>query len=391
MARSALVPYDDPMHTYDVIVLGTGGVGAAAVMHLAGRGVKVLGLEQFSHGHNRGSSHGQSRVIRMAYFEHANYVPLLRRAYELWFELEQATGQKLFHQVGLVEIGPPDGVIVPGVLRSAREHQLRVEELSAADVRRRFPGFEMPPDAIAVFEQNAGFLLVEQCVLAHLDQATRRGADLRMNERVVDWQPHANGTVTVRTTSEKFSAAKLVIAAGAWSQPILRGRSVPLRVVRKHLHWYATSDQRYRADRGAPTFFFERPDRAFFYGFPQIDELGVKVAEHSGGEDVPDPANVNRLVDPVDRARVEEFLQQHLRGVSLAPTRHEVCMYTLSPDENFVLENHPQHPQVAYAAGLSGHGFKFTSVLGEILADLTLTGRSSLPIEFLSSCRFSAK
>jgi glycine/D-amino acid oxidase-like deaminating enzyme len=166
---------------------------------------------------------------------------------------------------------------------------------------------------------------------------------------------------------------------------------VPLRVVRKHLHWYATSDDRYRADRGAPTFFLEFADRSFFYGFPQIDELGVKVAEHSGGEDVPDPANVNRIVDPQDRARVEEFLQQHLPGVSLQATRHEVCMYTLSPDENFLLEVHPAHPQVSLAAGLSGHGFKFTSVLGELLADLALCGRSDLPIDFLNSRRFQGR
>jgi monomeric sarcosine oxidase len=358
------------MRTYDVIVLGTGGVGSAAAMHLASRGVRVLGLEQFAHGHDRGSSHGQSRVIRMAYFEHPDYVPLLRRAYQLWFELERATGEELFHQVGLLEIGPADGVIVPGVLRSARQHQLPVEELSPADVRRRFPGFTMPADAIAVFEQNAGYLLVEQCVLAHLAQARKLGAELRTNERVLDWQAHSDGTVVVRTARETFAAARLIVTAGAWSQPILRGLNVPLRVVRKHLHWYATSDDRYRADRGAPTFFLEFADRSFFYGFPQIDELGVKVAEHSGGEDVPDPANVNRIVDPQDRARVEEFLQQHLPGVSLQATRHEVCMYTLSPDENFLLEVHPAHPQVSLAAGLS---------------------RSDLPIDFLNSRRFQGR
>jgi sarcosine oxidase len=377
------------MSSYDVIVIGAGGVGSSAAMHLARRGAKVLSLEQFDHGHARGSSHGQSRAIRMAYFEHPDYVPLLRRAYELWFELEQATRQRLFHQVGLLEIGPRDGLVLPGVRESARLHQLPVEELGRKDIIRRFPQFRLPHGAEAVFESNAGFLLVEECVLAHLAEARKCGAELRSGEAVVSWEA-ASDSVRIRTTASEYRAAKLVIAAGAWSSRVLASLEIPLRVIRKHLHWFAVEDDRYSLARGTPTFFFELADRSFFYGFPQLDERGVKIAEHSNSHDeVSDPATVNRAVDEVDRQRVAEFVAQHLPGVATTPNDHSVCMYTMTPSENFVVDLHTAHANVAFAAGLSGHGFKFTSVLGEVLADLALNGRTELPIGFLSASRFA--
>ena len=377
------------MQSYDVIVLGTGGVGSAAAMHLADRGLSVLGIDQFAHGHNRGSSHGQTRAIRMAYFEHPDYVPLLRRAYTLWDELEAASGQHLFHQVGLIEIGPADGIVVPGVLRAASEHDLAVEELTRDDVKRRFQGIAMPEDALAVFEQNAGFLMVEDCVLAHLAEAQLRGAQFRTDQRVISWSAPNDETVIVKTDREEYQAARLVVAAGAWANSMLAELNIPLEVQRKHLHWFAASDDCYRVEHGAPTFFLELPDRSFFYGFPQTDDRGVKVAEHSGGEMVPDPSELNRDVDPQDRQRVEAFIAKFLPGVTLQPTKHCVCMYTMTPDDHFVVDVHPRHAQVCFAAGLSGHGFKFTPVLGEALADLATTGQTDLPISFLNSQRFA--
>lgn len=378
------------METFDVIVLGCGGVGSSAAMHLARRGVRVLGLEQFEHGHDRGSSHGQTRAIRMAYFEHPSYVPLLRRAYQLWFQLEERTGEKLFHQVGLLEVGPDGGVVVPGVLDSAEQYQLPVEEFSPADVAERFPGFVMPEGARAVFEQNAGFLMVEQSVLAHVRQAERHGAQMHASERVVEWSATGEDGVVVRTENGEYHAGRLVITAGAWASQVLTSLGISLRVLRKHLHWRATHDDGYALEKGAPTFFFELPDKSFFYGFPQLDERGVKVAEHSGGEPVTDPASLDRSVDPADRERVETFLRDHLPGVvATKAAGHEVCMYTMTDDDHFIVDVHPAHPQVCLAAGLCGHGFKFTSVLGEALADLASEGRTDLPIEFLSCRRFA--
>jgi monomeric sarcosine oxidase len=376
------------MPLYDAIVVGTGGVGSAALFHLAARGARVLGLDRFPPGHDRGSSHGHTRVIRQAYFEHPDYVPLLRRAYTLWDELAARDGQALFERAGLLQIGPPDGAIVPGVLASARQHNLPVEELGPDEVERRFKGFRVPEGAHAVFERDAGYLLVEECVRAHARAAEGAGAEIRSGIAVRSW--HAEGTgAVVETDAGSFSAGRLVIAAGAWAGSLLAELGVPLRVVRKHLHWYAADAACYRRENGCPAFFYEHQHQ-FFYGFPRIDERGVKVAEHSGGESVADPLAVDRSVDPEDRRRVEESLGRFLPRVSRRPTDHTVCLYTMSPDEHFIVDRHPEHEAVAFAAGLSGHGFKFTSVLGEILAALVLDGRTEQPVGFLNCRRFRA-
>lgn len=369
------------MNSYDVIVLGTGGVGSATAFHLARRGARVLGLDRFAGGHANGSSHGETRIIRKAYFEHADYVPLLHRAYELWHELEERTGDRLYREVGLIEAGPPSGVVVPGVLKAARKHGLCVEEIARTDLKDRFPAFRVPEDDLVVFEKHAGFLFVEQCVLAHLDQAKLCGADLRSGESVVAWEAHDQG-VSVRTQLDTYHGASLVITAGAWATELLADIGVPLKIRRKHLHWYACDDPRYQADNGCPGFFFETP-AGYFYGFPQITDQGVKVADHTAGTEIEDPLTDNKSIEPNDERRVESFMASYLPGVSRARTRHAVCYYTMSPDEHFIVDRHPNHKNVAFAAGLSGHGFKFTSVLGEVLADLTLNGATTLPIGFL--------
>ncbi|MEQ8791529.1 MAG: N-methyl-L-tryptophan oxidase [Pirellulaceae bacterium] len=369
------------MNSYDAIVIGLGGVGGAAAMHLARRGAHVLGIERFSLGHDRGSSHGQTRIIRQAYFEHPDYVPLLRRAYALWEELESHCGEQLYWEAGLLEVGPADGVVVPGVRESARRYTLPVDEFSPAEAMRQFPAFVIPDDCVAMFERRAGLLHVERCVLAHADEARKLGADLHAGESVLRWSADKGGVV-VETDVATYGAAKLVVAGGAWSSQLLSDLRVPLRVVRKHLHWHANDDPRYRLDGGCPTFFYETR-QGYFYGFPQLDERGVKLAEHSGGEEAADPLGVNRDEDPRDVERVGDFLRAHLPGVSAQRTGHAVCMYTLTADEHFLVDRHPEHPQVVFAAGLSGHGFKFTGVLGEILADLALAGETTQPVEFL--------
>lgn len=377
------------MAAYDAIVLGTGGVGSSATFHLARNSCKVLGLDRFPGGHDRGSSHGQTRIIRMAYFEHPDYVPLLLRSYALWSELEHRQGKQLYFPVGLLEVGPANGVVVPGVLASAAQHNLSVERIDKKQIRSRFPGFKVPDDCEAVFENNAGYLLVEQSVLAHLDAARLQGAELRSGESVMEWTSDGK-KVVVRTDKNTYEAGKLIVTAGAWAGKLLADLGIRLTVRRKHLHWYASGTNEYRADRGGPGFFFETPE-GYFYGFPQIDDRGVKVAEHSGGTEVDDPLHDDRSIEPRDRERVEAFLAQALPGVTRRATDHVVCYYTMSPDENFIVDRHPKYENVCFAAGLSGHGFKFTSVLGEILAELTLKGASPLPIEFLKASRSGLK
>ena len=377
------------MTTHDVIVLGTGGVGSAAVYQLAKRGARVLGIDQFPGGHDRGSSHGETRVIRQAYFEHADYVPLLLRAYELWRELEQQTDTRLLHQVGLLQVGPPDGQVVYGVLEAARLHGLTVESLPAEGVVERFPGFRVPEGAVGVFEPAAGYLRVERCVVAHLEAAKRYGAELRYGVTARSWRTEG-GAVRVMTDRGEFSAAKLVITAGPWAPQLLADLDISLHVRRKHLYWFPTSDDRYHEKQGCPTYLYELP-RGVFYGFPQIDELGVKVAEHSGGAVIDDPTNDSRPLDPDDLARVEAFLSQFLPGVGRPMQRRSVCFYTMSPDEHFLVDRHPSAEPIFFVAGLSGHGFKFTSVLGEVLAEMVVEGRTKLPVGFLGLSRFAGR
>jgi len=386
------------MERFDAIVVGTGGMGAAAAMHLAARGTRVLGLDRFPPGHARGSSHGQTRLIRLAYFEHPDYVPLLRRGYALWRELEQATGRRLLVESGLVLAGPPGGEAVAGALRSAALHQLAVERLPAADAMARWPALRLPDHWSAVHEACAGHLFVEECVTAHAEVAIGHGARLEHGVEVRGWRtagPHRH--VVVDTDRGSYAADRLVVAAGAWAHDLIRMPTLPLRVLRKSLFWYEAAGTATRrrgghphggAD-GLPCFAFDTP-AGFFYGFPPLDARGLKIAEHTGGEPVHDPLEVDRSLDTRERDRVERVLAAHLPGVERRLTDHAVCLYTMSPDGHFVVGLHREHPQVAIAAGFSGHGFKFAGVIGEILADLALDGRTSLPIGFLSPDRFTS-
>lgn len=347
----------------------------------------MLGLDRFPGGHDRGSSHGETRIIRQAYFEHADYVPLLRRAYEHWAELEKLAGEPLFHQVGLLQIGPAGGYVIGGVLAAAHQHGLAVDELTAAQSEVRFPGFRVPSGMVGVFEPAAGYLKVERCVLAHLAAAKRHGAKLKAGVTVQSWQADEK-QVQVMADQGTFTADKLVITAGAWAPQLLSDLGIQMTVRRKHLHWFECASPVYRGPN-APTFFYELP-RGLFYGFPAVDEFGVKVAEHTGGETVADPLTDPRPLEESDLARVREFVGELLPGVSKPAnhTRHAVCFYTMSPDEQFIIDTHPRHSNVVFSAGLSGHGFKFTSVLGEVMADLALNGLTPQPIGFLSAKRF---
>lgn len=363
---------------HDVIVLGTGGVGSAALYHLAKRGLRVLGLDQYPGGHQMGSSHGATRIIRKAYFEHPNYVPLLEVAYDLWKALAADTGQSLYVETGLVEVGLPEGVIVPGVLKAAAEHNLPVETITESDFQSRFPALRLPEGSIALFEQEAGFLRVEDCVLAHLQLAIDLGADWK-EERAVGWEVSSSGVV-VETTKQRYHAQSLAIAAGAWSGPLLKEIGHPLRILLKHLHWY-DSDETTSLEAGFPCFFYET-DSAYFYGFPKLDSQGLKIAEHSGGLEIAEPNKADQ-VDPAERNRIETFLRDSIPGVSNSRTRLESCYYTMSRDEHFIVDRHPDHEQVSFVAGLSGHGFKFASVLGQALANLATGMQLSDEFDFL--------
>lgn len=374
------------MNNYDVIVLGTGGVGSAACWHLSRRGARVLGLDRFPPGHDRGSSHGETRIIRQAYFEHADYVPLLRRAYELWAELEKESQQRLFAQVGLLQIGPCEGVVVRGVLQAAKQHGLDVELLEPSESERRFPGFRVPAELHAAYECRAGLLYVEKCVQAHCEAASRHGAKLLSGVTVRGWKQEGSGVI-VQTDQGSFFANKLIITAGPWAAEFLSTAGVSLQVKRKHIYWLPTTQPAYQAASGGPAYLYELP-HGVFYGLPAINERGLKCGEHSGGRPVTDPLNDPRAFDSDDWQRVADFASNFFTDIAPNYSHRSVCFYTMSPDENFLLDRHPTSDQVFFATGLSGHGFKFTGVLGEVLADWATTGKTNLPVQFLSLARF---
>lgn len=368
--------------TYDAIVIGLGGVGSAALWHLARRGLRILGLDRFPPGHDRGSSHGHTRIIRQAYFEHPDYVPLLKRAYTLWEELEAVSGRTLKQEVGLLQIGPAEGAVLAGVAAAAKQHDLPVEHLSPQQIEWDFPGYRAEPQWSGILERRGGILRVEACVLAHLEAAKRAGAELRTDIAASRWSVEGN-SVRVDTDAGAFRAARLVVAAGAWSRKVLASLGLPLRVVRKPQYWFAAESGAYLADEGFPAFLFDTP-QGIFYGAPQLDAWGVKFAEHTGGPSVADPLQLFRELDEVDCRRTTAVAQRLLPNLTGELVHHAACMYTLTPDENFIVDRHPESPAVVFAAGLSGHGFKFTPVLGEALAELASAGRTTLPMKFLS-------
>lgn len=370
------------MPHYDLIVLGTGGVGSAALFHAAKRNLKVLGIDRYPPAHSQGSSHGESRIIRMSYFEHPDYVPLLRRSYELWQELGDLEDAYLFHKVGLVYAATPNCPIISGVTASAERHGLWLRSLTPGLAEEIFPGLAIPSDYAVYFEENAGYLLVEKCVQVHLSQAQRLGAECIHGETVTKWEATSTGVV-VETETAKYEADRLIISAGPWANSMLKDLEIPLQILRKHLHWFAPGAPCYQESNGFPCFFMESQE-GYFYGFPSIHPHGLKVSEHTRGTEISDPLKDDRQPETEDDARIREFKKQHLPRVSAERTRHEVCHYTMTKTGNFVVDWYPEAPQVTFAAGLSGHGFKFTSALGETLVDMAVDRQTRHKLDFLS-------
>lgn len=377
--------------TFDVIVLGLGGMGSAAAHHLADRGVRVLGLEKFGPVHNRGSSHGGSRLTRQAYFEDPAYVPLLLRAYELYAKLQQDSGRDIATLCGGVMVGRPDSRAVSGSLRSAGQWDLPHQMLDAGELRRRFPTLTPQDDEVALFEERAGLLRPENTVTAQLQLAGRAGAELHFEEPVTRWEELPGGRgVRVHTAEDTYTAGQLVVCPGAWAPQLLAGLGVPFTVERQVMHWFqpACGIGPYLPERH-PVFLWEDTAGVQVYGFPAIDGPGggVKVAFFRNGG-VCTPETIDRTVHRHEVAGISEHFAPRIPTLPGAPLKAAACMYTTTPDDHFVLARHPEHPEsVTVACGFSGHGFKFVPVVGEIAADLALTGTTEHPIELFDPRR----
>jgi sarcosine oxidase len=375
------------MNRYDTIVVGLGGMGSAAAFHVARRGKRVVGLEQFTLAHDRGSSHGRSRVTRQAYFENPAYVPLLGRANELWTELQRDSGKRLMEITGGLMLGPPDGGVVKGTLASARTHGLPHEVLEAAKVRRRFPAFSVGDDKIGVLDKVAGVLFPEDCIRAHAAAATQAGAELRWQEPVVSWNA-TDDTVEVTTAQGTYVAGNLVLCAGPWMGELLAGLRVPLAVERNVLYWFRpTTDVALFAPDRFPVFLIEYEPGKLFYGFPALGDDGIKVARHHTGVWC-SPTDIRREVDQDEIREARGILERNLPTVNGDLLSATTCMYTNTPDGHFIIDRDPRHPNVILASPCSGHGFKFASVIGEVLADLACDGRTRHPIDMFRLDRF---
>jgi sarcosine oxidase len=374
-------------NSYDVIVVGLGAMGSATAAHLARRGSRVLGLDTYGRGHTFGSSHGTSRIIREAYNEAPEYVPLVQRAYTLWRELEEESGRSLLTITGGLGLGPRDCTFVDGAIRSATLHKLPYELLSPRELEARFPGFQLPDDMVGVLEPRAGILQPERCVTAHLDSALRHAADLHHGEQVLRWSVDGDG-VRVETGSDVYTGDQLVITTGPWSAELLADLNIPLTVTRiVNAHFQSTRPELFTRDR-CPIFLWQVPEGEY-YGIPSAPGEPLKLGKHIDGA-VCTPHTIRREVEESDIAPLRALLDKYMPGASGPVERTLTCMYTNTPDSHFVLDQHPEHRQLVYGCGFSGHGFKFSSVIGEVLADLAQTGSTRHDIGFLSASRFGA-
>lgn len=381
-----------PAAAYDAIVIGLGGMGSAALYQLARRGLKVLGLERFEIGHEYGSSHGLTRIIRLAYYEDPAYVPLLRRAYELWSQIETAAGQQLFYQTGSIDAGPEDSLVFAGSLQSCRDHDLPHDVLTSEELTQRFPGYRLPAETRAVFQPQGGLLVPERCIAAHVREARSLGAVVHTNEQVRGWEPFG-ASVRVDTDQGAYIARRLIITAGSWASkliPRLRPVAVPER---QALIWLEVLQPEWFTPERFPVFNCLVPEGRY-YGFPEFNPdgstPGFKYGRWHHLEEQVDPDDMARLqVGPRDEALLRGFAERYFPQAAGRTLAMKSCMFTNSPDEHFIIDTLPDAPQVAYAAGMSGHGFKFCSVVGEILADLAQEGTTRHDIGLLRAQRLA--
>lgn len=374
--------------TFDVIVLGLGAMGSAAAYHLAQRGTRVLGIEQFTSPHDKGSSHGGSRMIRQAYFESPDYVPLVLRAYELWQRLETDGGVRLLNITGGLILGAADGELVRRGTAAARQYGIPFDVLDRADAKRRFSPVELDAGEVAVLEPYAGYLIPEESIRAHLRMAAGAGAELHFEEKVLSWTA-GHGRIEIRTDRARYEAGHLVITAGPWANDALH-EFFPLRVTRQVMAWIQP-----RGGIGPfvpeqfPVYLSDSGDGRPAYGFPAIDGPagGVKAAIH-GSEAVCTPETVDRTIHESDLRELKEKVRRRMPSLDGEVLRAQTCMYTMTPDEHFVIGPHPQNAACTLACGFSGHGFKFATVVGEILAHLATEGGTSHAIGLFSPNRF---
>ena len=379
---------------YDVIVLGVGSMGSAACYYLASKGVSVLGLEQFNLPHENGSHSGQSRIIRKAYFEHPDYVPLLERSYHNWVQIEQESGADLFHKTGLLYFGKSDSELLTGVKKSSEIYNIEVDELDRNNLSNEYPQFEITEDYSCLYEPNAGFVTPERSILAHSELALRKGAEIHLMEKVAKWRKNGD-SIEVQTDKTTYQCKKLIISAGAWTKEVIPQLQPKITVTRQTIAWVVPKKWDNFTLGNFPCWTMDDNfNDGIFYGFPILDSskfgapIGLKIAHHFQGKEF-HPDHVDRTIEASEEEILIQFMNQFMPQGYESTHLMKTCLYVNSSDGNFIIDALPDNKDVIIAAGFSGHGFKFASVIGEILADLAITGKTDLPIDFLKLNRFS--
>ena len=376
------------MAVYDVIVVGVGGMGSAAAYQLASRGLRVLALEQFALGHEFGSSHGRTRIIRLAYFEHPSYVPLLRRSFELWRELEQGLSEPLLHVTGGLDVGREGSDVFEGSLRSCREHALAHDVLDARSLAARYPGWRPATNARAVYQPDAGFLTPERCITAYTARAAALGATIRTNTRVYGYHATSAG-VRVETNSGTYEAGQLVLTAGSWMGALASSLRAILTPERQVLGWFEIAHRSAFAPADFPVFVLDA-EEGRYYGFPEYGAPGFKIGKYHHRFEVVDPDTMDRACHPEDEAALRDAVARYFPMANGALLSSRACLFTNTPDEHFIIDRDPGAPNVLLVSPCSGHGFKFCSVIGEICADLVMHDRTAHDISLFRLARFAS-
>jgi len=370
-----------------VIVIGVGAMGSAALCHLADRGLRVLGLEQFDIPHDKGSSHGVNRIFRLAYYEHPSYVPLMRRARDLWIELETKVNERLVYVTGSIDAGPPDSGVFAGSRESCLIHALDHEVLDSDQLTRRFPGYRLPQDMMALFQPEGGFVLSERAIEAQVRVAVANGAEVETRQPVRQWRPTPDGAVQVDTATGSYEAGKLIITAGAWAGALVPGLERLAIPERQVLGWFQPiHPQLFTLDR-FPVFNLAAPEGRY-YGFPVFGVPGFKIGRYHHLDEATTPETIDRDLHDRDEAILRLAITRYFPDADGPAVAMRTCMFTNTPDEHFLIDNLPDQPQVVFAAGFSGHGFKFASAVGEILADMAQERHPDADISMFSLSRF---
>jgi len=373
--------------TFDAVVLGLGANGSSAIYHLSKTGYNILGIDQFTPPHSHGSSHGQSRIIRSAYHENPLYVPFVKEAYNLWYEIEKKSCKKLLLKTGGIILGGEDSAVIRGAKLSAETHEVSNEYLDNNFIKNNFLALKPSNDTIAVFDKDAGILFPEECIKAYLGEAQKNGALLHYNERVIRIIPDEN-SIKIITDKNTYQAAKLIISAGAWLNGLMPELHLPLTIERQVLYWLKNKNkekQQYFSPDNLPVYIWEYLPGQIFYGFPDLGD-GIKIAFYHGGETV-SPETLTPYVSEQEINSMIEVAEKYL-DIETMFNYSATCMYTNTPDQNFIIDSHPQNENIIIASPCSGHGFKFSSLTGKILCDMATGKPVSFDVSPFSISRF---